>query len=262
MNQRDFNIPNSVTSIRVLFIPVFIYLILQPSRASHIAAFVLFVVASLTDLIDGYLARRLNQETEFGKFLDPLADKFLVLAAFITFIFLSEQIQIWMVLCIAGRDILITCLRYLAVYQGKSLRTSRLAKAKTAFQMFSIIVILLSFLFLTVGERVLINRHYHDAVASGIPRWEVAAANFSRFLSGGYDSFLYGLATFLPYYLMMLITCITIISFVRYLLTNYQLFWGPIPVLRPRERATGDREAANLTPDRERDKKRSSASGI
>jgi cardiolipin synthase len=237
LNQRDFNIPNSVTAIRVLFIPVFIYLILQPSNTSHIIAFALFVVASLTDLVDGYLARRLNQETEFGKFLDPLADKFLVLAAFITFIFLYEQIQVWMVLCIAGRDILITCLRYLAVYQGTSIRTSRLAKVKTAFQMFSIILILLSFMFLTVGERVLINKNYHDAVASGASRWDVAAAHFSRFLTGGYESILYGLATFLPYYLMMLTTFITIISFVRYLITNRQLFFGPIPLIRPRGRA-------------------------
>jgi cardiolipin synthase len=242
----------------VLFIPIFIYLILQPSRASHIAAFALFVVASLTDLIDGYLARRLNQETEFGKFLDPLADKFLVLAAFITFIFLSEQIQIWMVLCIAGRDVFITCLRYLAVYQGKSLRTSRLAKVKTAFQMFSIIAILLSFMFLTVGERFLINRDYHDAVAAGVSRWDVAAENFFRFLSGGYDNFLYGLATFLPYYLMMLTTWITIISFVRYLITNHQLFLGPIPVIRPRQVENHAPAAVNLESNSPPDQERSS----
>jgi cardiolipin synthase len=197
-------------------------------------AFGVFAFASITDLLDGYLARRLNQETEFGKFLDPLADKWLVLGAFIIFIFLSEQIQVWMVLCILVRDIMITCLRYLAIYQGKRLQTSRLAKIKTAFQMFSIIIILTGFMVLTVPEYNLINQQYHRALEAGLSRWDIAGSNVQRFLHGQYDDFFFGMTSFLPYYLMMLTTIITIVSFSRYLFTNYKLLQGPIPVIRPR----------------------------
>lgn len=232
--KHEINIPNVLTAFRVAFVPLFIYLILQPSRVCHIIAFGIFIIATLTDFIDGYLARRLHQETELGKFMDPLADKFLVLAAFITFIFLSEQIRIWMVLCIVGRDIFITSLRYLAIYQGTTLRTSRLAKVKTAFQMFSILVILFSFLSITVRERNLIDQEYHEALQAGHSQWEIAGKNLEDFLSGNHEGLLFGLASFLPYYLMLATTIVTIVSFFRYLLTNHHLFLGPIPVLRPR----------------------------
>jgi cardiolipin synthase len=235
LNRSGLNIPNLLTAFRVMLVPFFIYLIMQPSSLSHTIAFGIFIFASLTDLIDGYLARRLHQETEFGKFLDPIADKFLVLAAFITFIFLSEQIQVWMVLCIVARDLLITCLRSLAIYQGLSLRTSRLAKVKTAFQMFSIIAILVSFLSITVRQRDLINRIYREGLEAGLSRWHVAGRNLHDFLSGHSEGIFFGLASFLPYYLLILTTAVTIISLLRYLATNYGLFQGPIPFLRPKK---------------------------
>ncbi len=237
--KKDFNIPNLLSAFRVIFLPFFIYLVLQPSQRSRAIAFAVFAFASFTDLFDGYLARRLNQETELGKFLDPLADKFLVLGAFITFIFLSEQIQVWMVLCILARDIVITCFRYLAIYQGRTLQTTRLAKVKTAFQMFSIMVILTGFMVLTVPEYDLINQQYHSALESGLSRWDVAGANLQRFLHGQYDDFFFGLTSFLPYYLMILTTIITILSLLRYLFTNYKLLQGPIPIIRPKEKEKG-----------------------
>lgn len=238
--RKNLNIPNLLTIFRVAFVPFFIYLIMQPSQISHLVAFFVFVCASVTDFIDGYLARRWNQQTEFGKFLDPLADKFLVLGAFITFIFLSEQIQAWMVLCIVSRDILITSLRYLAIYQGSSLRTSRLAKVKTAFQMFSIVVIIMSSTVITLRERDLINAEYHSALQQGLSRWDVAQSNLVHFLTGQNEGFFYGLASFLPYYLMLMTTAITIISLIRYLGTNYRLFHGPIPLIRPKKEVPED----------------------
>jgi len=234
LTQKNLNIPNLLTAFRVIFLPFFIYLILQPSRVSRMIAFAIFALTSLTDLLDGYIARRLNQETELGKFLDPLADKCLVLGAFITFIFLSEQIQIWMVLCILGRDIVITSFRYLAIYQGTSLRTSRLAKVKTAFQMFSIIVILTSLMMLPVPEHDLINQQYHIALETGLSRWDIAGSNIQRFLHGQYDNFFFVQASFVPYYLMILTTIITLVSLFRYLFTNYSLLKGPIPAIRPK----------------------------
>ncbi len=218
------NLPNALTVLRVLAVPIFIYLIVQPDMNLRMWALGLFVVASLTDLLDGYLARKWKQETEFGKFLDPLADKTLVLGAFITFIFLSNQVQVWMVLAIVARDLLITSLRYIAVHRGRSLRTSRLGKWKTAFQMFSIVVILLSIVFVSYKERRFINDMYGDARIAGVGPWQISWESFQTFISGESSSVIYGLSTFVPYYLMLITTAITIISGLRYIVTNYQLF--------------------------------------
>ena len=220
----QWNLPNILTALRVVSVPFFIYFILSPNPVYRIAAFVLFALASITDLIDGYLARKWNQETELGKFLDPLADKALVLGAFITFLFLSDQVQVWMVLCIIGRDMLITALRYLAIHRGKSLRTSMFGKIKTTFQMFSIAVILLSFLMVSFKERGAINDMYREARIQGIGPVHVAEANLQEFLDGTSHSFLYGLASFVPYYLMLFTTILTIMSGLRYFVTNYRLF--------------------------------------
>ena len=223
MKNQHWNLPNILTILRVVLVPFFIVLLLQPSFILRIIAFLIFIVASITDLIDGYLARKWNQETELGKFLDPLADKALVLGAFITFIYLSDQVQTWMVLVIIGRDLLITMLRYIAIHRGKSLQTSRLGKWKTGFQMFSIIVISLSFLLVSYRERESINLVYSDARDRGIdPLW-IAIENFYAFIQGADNSIFYGLSTFLPYFLMVLTTLITFISGMRYLITNYHL---------------------------------------
>ncbi|MBI39697.1 MAG: CDP-diacylglycerol--glycerol-3-phosphate 3-phosphatidyltransferase [Leptospiraceae bacterium] len=220
----QWNIPNILTALRVVSVPFFIYFILSPNITYRIIAFALFALASITDLIDGYLARKWNQETEFGKFMDPMADKALVLGAFITFLFLSDQVQIWMVLCIISRDMLITALRYLAIHRGKSLRTSMFGKIKTTFQMFSIAVILLSFLMVSYKERGAINSMYSQAREEGIGPVHVAQANLQEFLAGNVDSVLYGLASFVPYYLMLFTTILTIISGIRYFVTNFRLF--------------------------------------
>ncbi|MCB1175413.1 MAG: CDP-diacylglycerol--glycerol-3-phosphate 3-phosphatidyltransferase, partial [Leptospiraceae bacterium] len=153
----EWNLPNILTMLRVVSVPFFIYLLLQSDPLSRWIAFGLFALASLTDLVDGYLARKYRLETELGKFLDPLADKLLVLGSFITFLALSSQVQLWMVLCIIGRDFLITSMRFLAVRKGASLRTSMFGKVKTVFQMLAIILIIFSFLIISWKERGQIN---------------------------------------------------------------------------------------------------------
>jgi cardiolipin synthase len=226
MNDK-FNIPNIITYLRVISVPVFIYLIISPNQTYRIIAFIIFVIASLTDLIDGYLARKLKQESEWGKFLDPLADKFLVVGALITFLFLTEQVEIWMVLCIIGRDILITMLRSLAIKKGSSLKTSMFGKVKTAFQMFSIIVIILSFLAITYKQRNFINEIYIQKKEQGYHTIQIANEFFIQFINGNYDNFLFILSAFIPYYLMLITTIITIISGLRYLFSNYKLLLPP-----------------------------------
>ncbi len=227
MKKSKINIPNLITLFRIIAVPFFVYFIFSKDIEDRIIAFILFSIASMSDFLDGYLARKLKQESEFGKFLDPLADKFLVLGAFITFIFLSEQIEIWMVLLIIGRDVLITILRSLAIRKGTSLRTSRFAKIKTAFQMFSIIVILLSFLSITYRQRNTINQIYLEKKQSGLSTFEVANEFFLDFINGKYQDFMFIFSSFFPYYIMLLTTIITVISGLRYLYTNYQLLLPP-----------------------------------
>lgn len=228
-----WNVPNVLTLLRFLSVPVFIYLLLQPDLNSRIIAFTLFALASITDLVDGYIARRFKQETELGKFMDPLADKALVTAAFLTFIFLSEQVQLWMVLIIIGRDMMITAMRWLAVRKNLSLRTSVFGKVKTAFQMFSITMILVSFLIISHKERGVINAVYRDARAAGQGAYDVANANLTRFFTESAGSVTYELASFVPYYLMLLTTGMTVISGLRYLVTNYSLLLPPYAKVQP-----------------------------
>ncbi|MCB1317431.1 MAG: CDP-diacylglycerol--glycerol-3-phosphate 3-phosphatidyltransferase [Leptospiraceae bacterium] len=224
----NWTVPNILTVLRIVAVPFFVWLLLQKDPTSRFIAFALFAAASITDLIDGYLARKYRQETELGKFLDPLADKALVLGAFITFLTMSAQVQIWMVLVIIGRDFLITSLRYLAIHKGRSLRTSVFGKIKTAFQMFCIVFIIFSFLIVSYRERGEINDIYARGVEAGVSIAEVATANFYAFYNGTSGHGLaFDLASFLPYYLMLATTIMTIISGLRYLITNYRLLLPP-----------------------------------
>ena len=229
------NLPNILTILRVISVPFFIYLLIRPDDFSRMIAFGLFVFASVTDLVDGYLARKWKQETELGKFLDPLADKALVLGAFMTFLLLSSQVRLWMVLCIVGRDMLITVMRWLAIRQGKSLKTSMFGKIKTTFQMFAITVILVSFVMITSTEGDTINAMYAEANAQGTSTFQTAFDNYTKFANGEMAGGLsFGLSTFVPYYLMLLTTIITVISGLRYIITNYNLFTYPLQLIGKR----------------------------
>ena len=141
------NIPNALTVFRILLTPFFIYLLFNNFPYSKLYALIIFIVASLTDAYDGYYARKYNIETEIGNFLDPLADKILVSSAFISF-YLLEIIDIWMVLIILLRDMFITLLRIVMKRNGYSLKTSRIAKSKTAIQL---ALIIFTLIFLTIN---------------------------------------------------------------------------------------------------------------
>ena len=97
------NLPNALTIFRVILTPFFIYLLFTSSMYSNLYALIIFILASVTDAFDGYYARKYNIETEFGNFLDPLADKILVSSAFISF-YLLDLIELWMVVVILSRD--------------------------------------------------------------------------------------------------------------------------------------------------------------
>ncbi|MFH1894026.1 MAG: CDP-diacylglycerol--glycerol-3-phosphate 3-phosphatidyltransferase [Candidatus Zixiibacteriota bacterium] len=135
------NWPNRLTLIRVFLAPVFVFLFLIDNVYTRFTALIIFILAALTDLVDGWLARKYNITTGFGKFMDPLADKILISSALIAFIALGYA-KLWMVLPIIVRDFFITGLRSLAAYKGVLIVTSGFAKVKTFLQMIAVGVIL------------------------------------------------------------------------------------------------------------------------
>ena len=139
-----WNIPNMLTLMRIAAIPVLAFLLLSPSRDAGFWAAALFAVASITDWLDGYLARRMGVVTVFGKFLDPIADKLIVMAALIM-ILPFNRVPAWMVLVILGREIIITGLRGIASSEGIVIQASDLGKFKTIFQIVAILGLLLHY---------------------------------------------------------------------------------------------------------------------
>lgn len=139
-----FNLPNSLTLFRIACIPVLVILLFFPHKTTSFLAALVFGLASISDLLDGFLARRQQLVTTFGKFLDPLADKLVVSAALIMLIPLG-RVPAWMVVVIVGRELAITGLRTVAVSEGKVISADYLGKQKMVFQTVAILGLLLHF---------------------------------------------------------------------------------------------------------------------
>ncbi|HTG81157.1 MAG TPA: CDP-diacylglycerol--glycerol-3-phosphate 3-phosphatidyltransferase [Geobacteraceae bacterium] len=139
-----WNLPNILTLLRIALIPLMSVLLLSSSREAGFWAAAVFAVASVTDWLDGYLARRMQIVTTFGKFLDPIADKLIVTAALVM-ILPFNRVPAWMVLVILGREIIITGLRGLASTEGIVIPASNLGKFKTIFQIVAILGLLLHY---------------------------------------------------------------------------------------------------------------------
>ena len=135
------NLPNKITLLRIIMIPFFIAALLIEFPYHQPIAAVLFIVAALSDSLDGYLARSRNLVTDFGKFMDPLADKLLVCSALICFVQLGS-VPAWIVIIIIAREFAITGLRTLAAADGIVIAASKWGKAKTMTQMIAIVIIL------------------------------------------------------------------------------------------------------------------------
>lgn len=140
-----WNIPNILTSFRILLIPFFLIVFFLPVSWSHFAAAFIFWLASITDALDGYLARKLQQSTRFGAFLDPVADKVMVCAALVLIV--QDYNNIWVTvpaLIMISREIVISALREWMAEIGKrnSVKVSNIGKYKTAAQMLALIGLL------------------------------------------------------------------------------------------------------------------------
>ena len=137
------NVPNTLTIIRVLLIPFFVaFMLCNITAYDNYIALAIFIVASLTDTLDGYLARKNNQVTNFGKFMDPLADKLLVCSAMICLIEL-DRLAAWIVIVIIAREFIISGFRLVASDNGVVIAASYWGKFKTTFQMLMVIVLIL-----------------------------------------------------------------------------------------------------------------------
>ncbi|MCL2760207.1 MAG: CDP-diacylglycerol--glycerol-3-phosphate 3-phosphatidyltransferase [Desulfuromonadales bacterium] len=157
-----WNLPNILTLARIAAIPALVILLLSDSRTAGFWAAILFSAASITDWLDGYLARRMKIVTVFGKFLDPIADKLIVMAALIMLIPYG-RVPAWMVLIILSREIIITGLRSIASSEGIVISASNLGKFKTIFQLVAIIALLFHYnyyWFFSVQNQLLyVNMH-------------------------------------------------------------------------------------------------------
>lgn len=139
------NIPNSLTIIRILLIPVFILVFYLPYRWTHAAAAGLFTLGAITDWLDGYLARKLDQQSRFGAFLDPVADKLLVAVALVLLV--QSDPRVWLAITAAiiiGREIAVSALREFMAEMGQRSRVkvATVGKIKTTAQMLAIILMI------------------------------------------------------------------------------------------------------------------------
>lgn len=142
----NMNLPNKLTIVRVSLIPFFVFFMLTDlvGAAGKFVALAIFVIASLTDLLDGQIARKYNLVTNFGKFMDPLADKLLVCSAMICLVE-TGQLASWIVIIIMSREFIISGFRLIASDNGVVIAASYWGKFKTVFQMIMIILLIADF---------------------------------------------------------------------------------------------------------------------
>ena len=136
------NLPNKLTILRIILTVIFLFFLFARGPAYKIIAFVIFLTAALTDYLDGYIAKKRQMVSDFGRFMDPIADKVLVLSAFLAFVEMG-LIPAWMVMIIIFREFIITGLRLMALRKNRIIEASLAGKHKTASQMFSIFTILI-----------------------------------------------------------------------------------------------------------------------
>ncbi len=138
------NLPNTLTITRVLLIPFFIGFFYQSTQQSSLIAAGIFSIASITDVLDGYFARLRSEVTQFGKFLDPVADKLLILSALILLVG-DQRVPAWIAIIIIGREFAVTGFRAIASSEGVVIAAENLGKYKTVLQIFAIILLIIDF---------------------------------------------------------------------------------------------------------------------
>lgn len=186
------NIANWLTIFRIILVPIFLFFLFQKNLLSIILALFIFIIAAITDLYDGYLARNRDEVTNFGIIMDPIADKLIVLSAFISFVQL-DIVPSWMIIVIIAREFLITILRTLALAKNKVLAAIKSGKYKTVSHMVIIILILATITF----DRIF-----------GVKLEEMEVILMA-----------------LPYLLVFVAMITSIVSGIEFILQNKKIFW-------------------------------------
>lgn len=179
-----WNLPNSLTLLRIFLVPFLVVVLLTKFYGREYAGLAIFLVAAITDFFDGYFARRYNQMTRLGALLDPIADKLLMSAAFISLVELGLA-RAWMIVIIIGREFAVSGLRSIAAQQGVTIAASHLGKGKTVSQTIAIALLILGYElgeFRFVGE-VALWIVMIFALASGVDYF----MKFSRAVLSGKD---------------------------------------------------------------------------
>ncbi len=141
-----FNVPNLLSLSRILSVPVFIILMLEPNPVRALIAGIVFSLASATDWLDGYLARKWGQVTKIGKLLDPIADKILIMSALVILVELrSDVVHSWIAIVIIGREFAVTGLRAIAVSEGIVIPAETVGKYKVGTQIAAVLLLLLDY---------------------------------------------------------------------------------------------------------------------
>ena len=153
-NRKIINLPNTITMLRISFIPVLFLLLLSPDQTMSLAMAVMFIAVSFTDLLDGYIARRYNIVTTMGKFLDPIADKLVINTAMILMIPIG-RIPAWVVAIIVIRDFAVDGIRNIASSEDHIISASWLGKQKTLCQVFAVSALMIHYPFLGADAHVI-----------------------------------------------------------------------------------------------------------
>jgi CDP-diacylglycerol--glycerol-3-phosphate 3-phosphatidyltransferase len=195
----SINLPNKLTLLRVGLVPLFLLFLSVDSIYSHILALITFVGAAITDYYDGKIARERSLETDFGRLMDPLADKILISAAFIYFVGSYPNIPAWMVTIIIAREFAVSGIRMLAASKGKIVASDKAGKLKTISQLTVIIAIL----------NVIV---YKKLLISVVPYWNT----IEHWAKGGIEV------------LVVITLVMTVFSGYNYLHSNRHLFWDSL----------------------------------
>lgn len=192
------NLPNKLTLLRIGLVPVFLALLSVDNIYSHSLALITFIAAAITDYYDGKIARERGLETDFGRLMDPLADKILISAAFIYFVGSYPNIPAWIVTIIIAREFAVSGVRMLAASRGKIVAADKVGKLKTISQLTVVIAILNVLVYHKLSQKLPVIS-YWDAIKD----W-----------------------TQLGIHVLVLITLImTVVSGYNYLHANRRLFW-------------------------------------
>ena len=160
VQESNINLPNVLTLTRILLIPVFVLLFVVPTPDRSLAAAVVFVIAAMTDLLDGYLARRRGQVTKLGRLLDPIADKLLVLSALIVLVQV-DRVGALVAILIIAREVAVTGIRAIAATEGMIISAEVTGKYKMALQVIAIVLLILEGTVLSELRQRSPGRHRH-----------------------------------------------------------------------------------------------------